>query len=358
MNSPLSSHNQTTLTSPTTERLLPFYFRSKMSPGAGPIVARRSSANHVLASPGRRRHEAASEPELHASINRNDPISKWISLLAVDHRHDDRGEVYCYDIDRATKDQKHPHLQLLHHLGSQEPRETQFDVLRDFWEGKNANCHSRLIVVEDISDSLIQLLDSALGLDPMVLIQHLKGSGVNDDSLDRLAANDCVEAFLGNQVLSSQWYRPVNRLSQDNRHHAKRVFSFPLETWPEVDLDREKPGLRVRRLERPLVRESSDMIDTNIFRDSWQIGAQVVEADRDRISVPAAWEEKVTIHREFRDGIEFSKSQTYLILLNSPKLFTCVLLLSTLLCSSGHLDGSATDVEEDGGKENRSESAI
>jgi hypothetical protein len=63
----------------------------------------------------------------------------------------------------------------------------------------------------------------------------------------------------------------------------------------------------VRRLGKLLGRESDNILETNIFRDAWQIGNLYNPTEKDHDSVPAAWEEKATLYWESRGGIEFGE---------------------------------------------------
>jgi len=235
--------------------------------------------------------------------------SPWLHRLSFDHRFDNRGEVYCYEISSGTE-RDGSWIQLHHHISSSpDPCQQRVDArsLRNFWEAKGPTSHSRLVIVEDICTPLIELLGNSMGLDPLLFIQHLKGSGISKESFDRLTANDCIEAFLRNPVIATQWYRPVKRIPRDPRHRSKRTFSFSQSGCSDEDSDSETPGLRMRKLERPLGREGNNIIDTNIFRDAWQIGEIDSTDHEDHGSVLAAWEEKATVYRETRNGIEFGQ---------------------------------------------------
>jgi hypothetical protein len=231
-------------------------------------------------------------------INQGSPTLECLSSLANDHRYHDGGMVYCYETSLRTLDNKQ-YVELLHYNPSS-------DQLRQFWKTEDAACHSRLIIVEDISQPLIERLRDDLELDPLVLIQHLKGSGVNDDSLNPLIGSQCVGAFLGTSIVSAQWYRPVSRLLNDQQKN--KGFSLHQEPWPVRDSGSETSGWRVRPLEKLSRSENSKDKETNIFRGAWRIGnPSIPTTDDDASTVPAAWEEKVTIYREYRGGVEFGE---------------------------------------------------
>ncbi|KAK3361316.1 hypothetical protein B0T24DRAFT_642950 [Lasiosphaeria ovina] len=67
----------------------------------------------------------------------------------------------------------------------------------------------------------------------------------------------------------------------------------------------EPPGMRLRRLEKPLERYSKNLMGTNIHRDAWQVGGSLFSAEKGPPRIPAALEEKATIFRETRGGTEF-----------------------------------------------------
>lgn len=225
-------------------------------------------------------------------FNQISPASECLFVLASDHRFHDRSTVYCYEISTCAPDSRRS-IELLHH-------EPSSDKLRQFWRAENATCHSRLVVVEDISHPLIVSLGNLLGLDPLIFIQHLKGSGVNDESLDPLVGIQCIDTFPGTDIIPAHWYRPVNRLLEHGKKETR--FSLPRDRWPTGDSGSEAPGLRGRRPER------LHDIETNIFRGAWEIGKPSTPVTDDHIStVPAAWEERATIYRESRGGIEFGK---------------------------------------------------
>ncbi|KAK0638650.1 hypothetical protein B0T16DRAFT_462411 [Cercophora newfieldiana] len=249
----------------------------------------------------------------------NDPVLKWLRDLAFDHKLNGCGAVYCYEI--FPQGGKH-YIRLRHQISSFEQNDLEHDSehnskrnteqdakpevekLQEFWRAKNANSGMRLVIVEDISNPLMEILSSALDLDPLIFIQHLKGSGVNMKSLDRFAVNDCIDAFQCNHVFSAQWYRPVHRLFKSEQR-KKGVFPSQQGHHASPDPGVETPGLRLRRLEKPLERERNSVMETNIFRDAWQVGKPLASSESDDISIPAAWEEKATVYRETRGGVEF-----------------------------------------------------
>lgn len=211
---------------------------------------------------------------------------------------DANGKVYCYEISPCTLDNKQ-YVELLHYDPSP-------DELRQFWKAEDAACHSRLVVVEDITHPLIERLCDNLDLDALVLIQHLKGSGVNEDSLNPLVGSQCVDAFLGTSFVSTQWYRPVSKLLKDQKKN--KGFSLHQEAWPVRKSVSGTSGWRVQPRKRLSGRENSADKETNIFRGAWEIGSPSTPTTDDSAStVPMAWEEKVTIHREYRGGAEFGK---------------------------------------------------
>ncbi|KAK0711822.1 hypothetical protein B0H67DRAFT_647167 [Lasiosphaeris hirsuta] len=240
------------------------------------------------------------------------PTSKCLSILARDHMFANNGTVYCYEISKCTPDSKRYEIELLHHnMWTADLQDISFaDQLGQFWKGERATdaCHLRLVVVEDISGHLIDLLGHALGLDPLLFIQHLKGSGVNRDSLNPLVGSHCPDTFLGTHIVSAQWYRPVSGLIGEQK--KKKGFSLLPDPWPTGDPG-DGPGLRVRRLEGFRTREIDTEKETNIFRGAWEIGSACVPAvatdgqASTTTSIPTAWEEKVTVYRESRRGIEF-----------------------------------------------------
>jgi hypothetical protein len=163
-----------------------------------------------------------------------------------------------------------------------------------------------LVIVEDISHPLIERLRDNLDLDALVLIQHLKGSGVNDDSLKPLVASQCIGAFLDTSFVSTQWYRPVSKLLKEQQKN--KGFSLHQEPWPVGNAVSGTSGRSVQPREKLSGSEDSADKETNIFRRAWQIGNPSGSITDDSAStVPVAWEEKVTIHREYRGEVEFGK---------------------------------------------------
>ena len=237
---------------------------------------------------------------------------KCLSILAGDHKFQNRGTVYCYEISTCTPKNKQ-YVQLLHHIQLADQLQPDdllqdADQLRQFWKAGDATCHSRLVVVEDISQPLIELLGNTLELDPLVFIQHLKGSGVNNDSLDPLVGSQCIDTFLGTHIVSAQWYRPVGRFLKDQK--KKKGLSLLQNPWPTGGSDSEALRLRVRRLENLPRREGDRDTETNICRVPWEIGSRspsIPNTDDHTTTVPAAWEERVTIYRESRGGITFGE---------------------------------------------------
>ncbi|KAK3357919.1 hypothetical protein B0T25DRAFT_174282 [Lasiosphaeria hispida] len=230
------------------------------------------------------------------------PTSECLFNLADDHRFNDRGKVYCYEISTCAQDKKQSVELLYSIILSEDQDHTLFaNQLRRFWKAEDAACHSRLVVVEDISGPLIGLLRRSVELDPLLFIQHLKGSGVNCDSLSPLVGSQCPDTFLDTHIISAQWYRPVSRLLKEQR--KKTGFSLLLDPSPTGDSGSE-PGSREGRLEKFPRRESDMEKETNIFRNAWEIGP-IATTDDQVSTIPTAWEEKVTVYRESRRGVEF-----------------------------------------------------
>lgn len=93
----------------------------------------------------------------------------------------------------------------------------------------------------------------------------------------------------------------MRRIVKD--HYYKKYKSFT-----------NKPEATTRDMLRLLRTQVKHRRATNIFRDVWNMGTPSGPGrDDDSVSLLGEWDEKETIYRDRRDGVEYGKSSTMTI---------------------------------------------
>ncbi|RDW77253.1 hypothetical protein BP6252_05306 [Coleophoma cylindrospora] len=152
-----------------------------------------------------------------------------------------------------------------------------FDVLRDIPTG----CKQRLIVVEDLSPTTIELLGSLYGPNPEFFESHLLNSGYDGPNYDDQPAHEWPTSRMKRSYSCIKWHRPVRRL--DMVPYSKQDLDDLLN--PEYD-----------RLEYDSS-DSNDLLiyrtETNIFRSEWEMWTDPdVTIKSERV---CGWEERASI---------------------------------------------------------------
>ena len=171
---------------------------------------------------------------------------------------------------------------------------------------------NRFILVEDLSDQLLEALGSTFDIDPDFFATHLSRSGYGEaDYEDPLIKHS---SWASNGLLkpcaSLKWMRPVNQNPK-------------LSEWldkPEMLLDERRAKLKdgsvlVERGISWRVMKPDELhtveVDTNVFRRSWGLSAVppgsidsmstdlsggARDVDWSRTAIPTAWEERATAY--------------------------------------------------------------
>ena len=169
---------------------------------------------------------------------------------------------------------------------------------------------NRFILVEDLSDQLLEALGSTFDIDPDFFAMHLFRSGYGETDYDDPPIKHWARDGLRKPCASLTWMRPVNQNPK-------------LSEWldkPEMLLDERTAKLKdgsvvVERGISWRVTDTDEMhrvdVDNNIFRRNWGLsavppnsidimstnlsgGAQ--EPNWSRTAIPTAWEERVTAY--------------------------------------------------------------
>jgi len=241
------------------------------------------------------------------------PISKRLAALTQKQRFAECGTVYCYELSS-----EHNSIRLVHQLGLEMLRE-QSDTLGQFWdaEGVAAGISLRLVIVEDISRDLIDIIGSALELDPLFFVQHLTSSGINKAARGCGTGDLFPDPFLhGNlNIFSVRWCRPVKRVFKSRKSQRQKLSLITSRLVDTAETEKLLGPLPASDDLQALEEDQFSNKSTNTFRDSWYLGKPIefVESTKDRgnakcsIKVPTAWEERVTIHGQRRNNMEFGK---------------------------------------------------
>jgi hypothetical protein len=230
------------------------------------------------------------------SIEQNDfmPSSHLLRSLAKGHTFDAIGKLSCYDIGRTDSE-----LRLVIEMIDSFTVRGFHDVKR-FWRSSRSKSKStcRVVVVEDLSPTLINLLGSALDLHPLVFIRHLRESRLDEISNRRGQVGLSIDSYLDDKILSLRWYRPANAVIRSTAlasfKQAKRggvgLEFNDIGDWPAYSQVRAK--------------EFSPF--NNTMRKEWIVGTNAAGKDAEgSVLVAASWLEKITIYREQRGGNEF-----------------------------------------------------
>ncbi|RDW64001.1 hypothetical protein BP5796_10503 [Coleophoma crateriformis] len=159
-----------------------------------------------------------------------------------------------------------------------------FDVLRDIPIG----CKQRLIVVEDLSPTTIELLGSLYGPNPEFFESHLLNSGYDGPNYDDQPAHEWPTSRMKRSYSCIKWHRPVRRL--DMVPYSKQDLDDLLN--PDYD-----------RLEYDSS-DSNDLLiyrtETNIFRSEWEMWTDPVRISPSSFnsSVSKYMPQDVTIRNE------------------------------------------------------------
>ena len=161
----------------------------------------------------------------------------------------------------------------------------------------------RLIVAEDLSSDLIEQLGSLLDISPEPFEEHLLNSGWRNGFSGDQGADSWITHGMDKDYSTVKWYRPVKRQLWKPNTYEERVklldphLRRPGFTWAESVIDDLGKQRTVRHSSRPL---------SNIFRNEWDIHADIIESKHSRKTV--AWEEQATIWSRRRGSYRIGMS--------------------------------------------------
>jgi hypothetical protein len=169
-----------------------------------------------------------------------------------------------------------------------------YEEFRDTLSNTPAQCHLRMIFVEDLNPSLIDYLGAAFQIPPDVFEKHLDGSGYAGGDLDGKAPARWLNHSSSPGFSSVSWFRPVIPL-----------LPITLEFRNQLLLDK-RPKVRCM-FEGCNVKHNINLQTTaNIWRRNLNLcpspGAYHKGSETD---YPIAWEERVTMCTREVHGCKF-----------------------------------------------------
>jgi hypothetical protein len=197
----------------------------------------------------------------------------------------------------------------------------------------------RLLVAEDLSNTLMECLGSTLGINPEMFEEHLLNSGWRDGCYDDPESDTWITRDIVKDYTSIKWYRPVKRSLQrpNSATDRKNLLNQSTQSlkWTEAVPVRPGKSFGVRHELKPSI---------NILRRDWDLRTDTDIASF--VNSSAAWEERATIWtRQFeacRIGTYFSGDLT-------EKTDFCILvllLLDPLPILQDHMSGSPLALEK------------
>ena len=169
------------------------------------------------------------------------------------------------------------------------------------------NVGLRLIVVEDLSVELIELLGSTFSISPEFFEEHLLNSGWQNGAYQDREADTWNTRGMKKNYASIRWYRPVMpalRRSLTAEGRAKLLdLDDPKFTWTEPVL--------IRRSDQETTRHGvkhEARLTMNILRRDWDLKTKVSdEEETTLLKSPVAWEERATVWSKEINGCSFGK---------------------------------------------------
>lgn len=180
-----------------------------------------------------------------------------------------------------------------------------FRVIRDVPE----NCRQRIILVEDLSPSLVGLLGATFQIPPHVFKEHLEGSGYRRATENHEESKAWQTRSSAQGYASITWYRPVLPLVPMNAKLRARLL---LNTRPAIQCIFE--GCKMRHNVR---------LGTmaNIWRRNLRLCSEPGDYHKgSKMEFPVGWEERATIFTKDIDRCKFGLSSANI---NSVCVVTC-----------------------------------
>ncbi|KAI4193099.1 MAG: hypothetical protein LQ348_002970 [Seirophora lacunosa] len=230
------------------------------------------------------------------SNNSGDPRSVHHQTYSREIRRLSRYMPHLKNVRKASRAHKRAALKCLDfsggHLVSNEFHRLESNTLKseeDFVQSLIGNIPSevddRLLIVDDLSDTLIYLLGNCLHITPELFEEHLLNSGWYNNAYEDRDTDLWSTRDLAKSYASIRWYRPVEqRVARPYEEKASGGMLDPLTT-PDSWEENPSPTRRILHFTKPLV---------NLLRRPW-------EADLASMGF-SAWEEKATVWETFVGG--------------------------------------------------------
>lgn len=269
--------------------------KSRWTTVRGLLEAQRRLTNINRSKREGRKPIPISPPEIYlqdvTNLAKSHPNLKVVATSTV--RHESRPRVLYYDVIDGTE---HKPTRLREPWAN--PSFSDFPDFHRTLRTVPENCTQRIVLVEDITPSLISLLGVTFEVPPQVFQEHLKQSGYNPTlETDKDVGWQMRSSDQG--YMSISWYRPVlciipatttlrNQLILDEQPSVKRY---------EID----PSGRRTRRT-------ANLRTTTNIYRSCLGLYPEPGAYHKgSKPEFPVGWEETVTIWTREINACKFSK---------------------------------------------------
>lgn len=220
--------------------------------------------------------------------------------------------------------------------GSEEASK-KFTALR---EVTDLNVICRVVLVEDLTPSLIDALGNTFDIPPGAFAEHLNQSGYSWDSYEHEPPSKWHDAYLSKAHASLRWFRPVRQektvtgwlkhpeiflkteyTATDDVWRPPEAISFSGIQGAITWIDTQYQELRKSFIESRI--HHNIHATTNIFRQCWPLSMRNNESDTNQIPVsldkqrfseliPVAWEEKATVLFDYNAAVPISMSSDVL----------------------------------------------
>ncbi|KAL9022975.1 MAG: hypothetical protein Q9180_008459, partial [Flavoplaca navasiana] len=152
------------------------------------------------------------------------------------------------------------------------------DFIRSFIGNIPSEVDRRVLIVEDLSDTLMYILGSCLHVTPEVFEEHLVKSGWHDNNYEDREPDMWSTRNLTKNYASIRWYRPIKGLlSRPCEEQASEILLTP-QTTPDSWEENSSPQRRILHHTEPMV---------NLLRRPWEV--------RTTGAAFSAWEERATV---------------------------------------------------------------
>ena len=218
----------------------------------------------------------------------------------------DYARVTIFDYSGSTLDS----FRELHvDFGARRDRFNKYDDLRSsVCGGFLPNIDTRLLVVEDLGLSLIDLLGSTFDIVPEFFAEHLHRSGYHSGKENEHPPQTWSTSNMRKNYISLKWYRPVTRWGQEPNSLEQRRVLLDTRDTTRGFLEGSYDVVHTVGNKEGSVSTVDYTINalTNIFRPEW---AMSTEPDGIiPLTAPSGWEERATACTVTLEGHRYSSS--------------------------------------------------